>query len=105
VYGCPTVRNDIAVPRRRSVADPQNYGDELPGKDLIHPHTLAGSVTVEEEELDIVRPKGKIRSLFASIGYALDDAVFDRLFERAACEPGYATIAAFRGVLNDYLEE
>lgn len=104
MFGCPTVRRDIPLPSRRSVADPQNYGDEVPGKDLIHPRVLAGSAAVEEPELHEPRPKGKVRALFRSIGYALDDEDFERVYRAAAGDADCVSVSAFRDALNEYLE-
>ena len=38
-YGCPSIRSDIPTlpPHRRSLADSQNYGDDVPAQDLINP--------------------------------------------------------------------
>ena len=38
-FGVPSVRNDLpaAVPARRSMADPQNYGDDPSVKELVSP--------------------------------------------------------------------
>lgn len=39
VYGCPSIRSDIPClpPNRRSLADSQNYGDDVPAQELINP--------------------------------------------------------------------
>jgi hypothetical protein len=38
-YGCPSIRTDLpnAGNTRRSLADSQNYGDDVPAQDLINP--------------------------------------------------------------------
>jgi len=28
VFGVPTIRSDISAPQKKSIADPNNYGDE-----------------------------------------------------------------------------
>jgi hypothetical protein len=103
VYGCPIVRSDIPLPTRRSVADPQNYGDETSARDLIHPHTLAGT-NVELSELEEFKPRATIRTLFAKIGYPLDDSSFEAVWRDAAGDGEQVSIAAFRESLNMFLE-
>jgi hypothetical protein len=36
-FGIPTIRQDIYQPKKRSVADYQNYGDEPEAVDLLFP--------------------------------------------------------------------
>ena len=40
IYGVPTVRHDIKAPKKQSIANAQNYGNEPNSKHLIHPATM-----------------------------------------------------------------
>ena len=40
VFGCPTIRTDIPLKEKRSVADFNNYGDEPEVVDLLFPSTF-----------------------------------------------------------------
>ena len=90
------------------MADPQNYGDEVDAKELIHPR-MVGETSIEERELDALVHKSKVRALFQSIGYQLDDITFEEVFQRAAgsasANEEYATINNFRDSLNLFLDE
>ena len=37
VFGVPTIRNDVMPPKKKSVADPNNYGDEVDAIRLLSP--------------------------------------------------------------------
>lgn len=41
VFGVPTVRTDIEKKGMKSVADPQNYGDEVPAVNLLFPEKFS----------------------------------------------------------------
>lgn len=41
IYGVPTVRKDIKAPRKQSIANAQNYGNEPNSMQLIHPSATA----------------------------------------------------------------
>ena len=108
VYGCPSIRNDIPAPevQRRSIADSQNYGDDVPAQDLINPPAFS-DLAIGPMAMSELRPKDKMLQLFARIGYTFDDALGDYLFQQAAQQSGgggeYAMINDFRNVLNDFL--
>jgi len=103
-YGCPSIRNDIPVvdPSRRSLADSQNYGDDVPAQDLINPPAFSdlaiGPLVMQEQHT-----QAKLLELFQRIGYALSDDVGTRLFQKASRGRSTTSINEFRDVLNDYL--
>jgi len=103
-YGCPSIRNDIPVvdPSRRSLADSQNYGDDVPAQDLINPPAFSdlaiGPLVMQEQY-----SQAKLMDLFQRIGYGLSDEVGSRLFKKAAKGRSTTSINEFRDVLNDYL--
>jgi hypothetical protein len=104
VFGCPSIRNDIPAPsvNRRSIADSQNYGDDVPAQDLINPPAFSdlaiGPLTMADQ-----RSKAEILQLFERIGYSLGDELGDYLFYQASQGRDYTSVNAFRNVLNDYL--
>jgi len=103
-YGCPSIRSDIPTvhPSRRSLADSQNYGDDVPAQDLINPPAFSdlaiGPTTLNEE-----MSKAVLVSLFKRIGYSFDPAVSDAIFERASQGRPKATVNEFRNCVNEYI--
>lgn len=54
--GVPSIRTDIRAPRMRSLADNQNYGDELDAKSLVNPDPYVfGNVDILEDNLRRLR--------------------------------------------------
>lgn len=104
VYGCPSIRNDIpALPiSRRSLADSQNYGDDVPAQDLVNPPAFA-DLSIGPMVMDEMRPKHKILELFRRIGFELDERTADHVFYKASRGGEHTTINAFRSAFNDYI--
>jgi EF-hand domain-containing family member B len=104
VFGCPSIRNDIPHPdvQKRSIADSQNYGDDVPAQDLINPPAFS-DLAIGPMSLSELRDKTQMLQLFARIGYELNDALGSHLFSIAAQGGDYATINEFRNVLNDFI--
>lgn len=50
-FGVPSIRDDIRPPKMRSVADPNNYGNELNGKGLLYPSKFSFDGVTEEDFL------------------------------------------------------
>ena len=89
---------------RRSVADAQNYGDDVPARDLIHPPAFS-DLAMAPDSMKIQRTKEKVIDVFNKIGYDfIDSRVSDVLFDRAAKGGSTTSINAYRNVLNDYLD-
>jgi len=101
-YGCPSIRTDLPKLARRSVADSQNYGDDVAAKDLISPPAYS-DMNIDPETMVNARSFDSLRELFAKIGYDFPDELFDILSKTVACAPGMATISDFREILNEYL--
>lgn len=106
VYGCPSIRDDIPhLPAgRRSLADSQNYGDDVPAQELINPPAFA-DLSIGPLALGELRPKEKILELFNRIGFKLDPQVADEIFYTASQGREFASINAYRNALNHYLIE
>lgn len=108
-FGVPSIRNDL--PARpissRSVADSQNYGDDVPAQDLINPPAF-NEISISHDAMDKPMKKEKIVFTFNKIGYKLDNQVVDIIFNHASKKgrfpEGFVSCNAFRDVLNDYLD-
>lgn len=62
IYGVPTVRHDIKAPRKQSIANAQNYGNEPNSKQLIHPAAMVERGIHEQHFLQQM-PKDAIRQV------------------------------------------
>eukprot|EP01038_Epipyxis_sp_PR26KG_P015416 gene15416-20798_t len=108
VFGCPSIRSDIpTVPiSKRSLADSQNYGDDVPAQDLINPPAFS-DLSIKPTAMSEYFDYSKIIELFGRIGYSFEDDVADQLFSRASfrCNGNgdVCTINAFRDTVNEYL--
>lgn len=104
VYGCPSIRSDIPhLPAgRRSLADAQNYGDDVPAQELINPPAFA-DLSIGPMVMDEIRPKAKILELFSRIGFSLDAQTAEAIFYHASGGRESCTINAFRNALNDFI--
>ena len=63
IYGVPTVRYDIKAPKKQSIANAQNYGNEPNSKQLIHPVAMVERGINEQHFLQQMS-KDAIRSIF-----------------------------------------
>lgn len=84
-FGCPSVRADIPRPAHRSLADVQNYGDEVAAAALLSPQRFE-TMGVPDEEFLCRRPKPELKRLIqACAGHKdTDDETFDAIYDRAA---------------------
>jgi hypothetical protein len=82
-FGTPSVRADIpALPaERRSLADGQNYGDEVGSTALLNPQRF-DSQGVPDREYLLRRPKEEIGSLLEAAGYKFSDEDFNEIWKR-----------------------
>ena len=102
-YGCPSIRTDYEPPARRSLADSQNYGDDVSSKDLINPPAFSDMI-IDSTAMFGPRSPENIRNMFSKIGYELSDEDFAMVY--SACpknDDGYSSLAGFRDVLNEFL--
>lgn len=107
-FGVPSIRSDIAPPEKRSVADNQNYGDDVTAEFLLYPDEFAAS-GVGDEAFSESRTKEETRRIFSKIGYILDDQVFELVWKDAVesndyTPKGCVSIEEFRNALNMYVE-
>ena len=57
VFGAPTIRTDLTAPKVKSVADNQNYGNELGAFSLIYPSDALNDGLEEDEYLRLRAPE------------------------------------------------
>ncbi|CEM29762.1 unnamed protein product [Vitrella brassicaformis CCMP3155] len=81
IFGVPSVRKDIPAPHRRSVADRQNYGDEVGADELLKPQSFAD---IGIADLDFLQPmiKDELKDVLDKAGYE-SISQLDDLFLRA----------------------
>jgi len=106
-YGCPSIRSDVPkLPaEKRSLADSQNYGDDVPCQDLINPPAFS-DLSIGPLVMQDAKDKEYLRSIFSRIGYNFSEEEFDKLFLQASHDGGQtATINAFRDAVNVYIIE
>jgi hypothetical protein len=103
-FGVPSMRTDLPhVPaNKRSMADPMNYGDDVPARQLISPEDFS-NMAVTPEDFNSVMVKEKIKSLFEKIGFSVESDIFDFLYDVASEGQGGCSVDQFRVVLNDYI--
>ena len=98
-FGTPSVRSDIPKYARRSVADNQNYGDDVNAQFLLHPSQFA-ALGVEDEEFIKPRSKSYIKSLFLDTGYGLTEEEFDKCYASICDNNGEVGVDKFRHAYN-----
>lgn len=103
-YGCPSIRSDIpALPiSKRSLADSQNYGDDVPAQDLINPPAFS-DLAIGPKSLSDQKTKEQLVALFQRIGYTLEPPVADHIFDIASEGFDTCSVNAFRNTLNEFI--
>lgn len=106
VFGCPSIRSDIPhlPPQRRSLADCQNYGDDVPAQELINPPAFS-DLSIGPLSMAELRPKEKILDIFQRIGFKLSPSTAEAIFYTASDGREMCSINDFRDTLNRYLIE
>lgn len=84
------------------MADSQNYGDDVPARDLVNPPAFS-DMAIAPTAMSEPRSKDKLVSLFTRIGHVVDPRVFDAVFDEASQGGDMASINDFRTSLNDFL--
>lgn len=109
-FGTPSVRADIpALPiEKRSLADCQNYGDEVGAQALICPQRFL-SQGVPDRDYLLRRPKEEIKSLFATAGYKFSEEDFDEIWDASVKlfedDIPRASLDSFMFVYSDWINE
>lgn len=99
-FGVPSIRDDRPKPRFRSIANAQNFGDEVDCKGLLNPHRFA-SDGLPPDAFTQSRSPDELRQIFARAGTALTDEQFRAVSEEAIKRFGRLSIDAMRAILND----
>eukprot|EP01035_Chromulina_nebulosa_P020988 gene20988-27199_t len=104
-YGIPSIRSDLqSKSNSKSLANSQNFGDDLIARDLIHPPAFS-DLSLTPDDLNELRTKEKLLNIFNKIGYDyIDSKITDKIFELASNGLSKASINKYRNVLNDYLD-
>mmetsp|Transcript_17367 Transcript_17367/g.66146 ORF Transcript_17367/g.66146 Transcript_17367/m.66146 type:complete len:423 (-) Transcript_17367:66-1334(-) len=106
-FGVPSIRSDIPRYERKSLADQQNYGDDVSAQYLLYPGQFT-NLGVEDEEFIKLREKAEIRDIFSHIDMDLNDENFEQVFAQAAaeCDPTgeKASVDAYRNAYNAFVE-
>merc|ERR1719231_424384 len=66
-FGVPSVRSDIPKYATRSIADNQNYGDDVSAQFLLYPQQFA-AMGVDDSEFSCEREKGELIDIFSKGG-------------------------------------
>eukprot|EP00746_Dinoflagellata_sp_MGD_P162671 gnl/MRDRNA2_/MRDRNA2_90329_c0_seq1.p1 gnl/MRDRNA2_/MRDRNA2_90329_c0~~gnl/MRDRNA2_/MRDRNA2_90329_c0_seq1.p1 ORF type:complete len:513 (+),score=78.21 gnl/MRDRNA2_/MRDRNA2_90329_c0_seq1:64-1602(+) len=109
-FGTPSVRADIpALPvEKRSLADCQNYGDEVGAPALLNPQRFDSQGVADREYL-LRRPKEEIQSLLQNSGYRFSNEDFDEIWNTAVnlFEDSIpkASLDSFMFVYSDWINE
>ena len=99
MFGVPGVRDDIAPPRVRSVADHQNYGDEPSAFTVMYPSKYAVG-GVDEMDFSFPHAAQKLRTIIALAFPEVDDEEFSAVFEAAANGDDAVSVESWRAVYN-----
>lgn len=107
VFGCPTIRTDIPLKEKRSVADFNNYGDEPEVVDLLFPSTFT-EMGITEYDFQLPRPREEIKVLFERIGFSYKVGKFNAMYNRAKQLMGHqplpsdhVSVRAFMQTVNE----
>jgi hypothetical protein len=98
-FGCPSIRTDIPKYERNSVADLQNYGDDVSAAYLLWP-SLFSSLGLEEDEFRKLRSKEYLKKLLANCGVLSDSNGFESIFCQVSDHNNSASIESFLRVLK-----
>jgi EF-hand domain-containing family member B len=108
-FGCPTIRTDVKPPKKRSVGDGQNYGDDTNAFALLHPAQFAGMGVADEDFIEL-RERDEVRDIFKQAGIEVSDDAFSRICGRAeeaykykaSKGSGTLTVESYRHAYNEY---
>jgi len=100
-FGTPTIRSDIPPYAKKSLADNQNYGDDVNAAQLLNPSEFA-SFGVDDDEFVKTRSQDEIKSIFEAIGYKFSSTEFETIYNMCADNNGKSTLLGFRDAMNTF---
>ncbi|KAG2486271.1 hypothetical protein HYH03_015095 [Edaphochlamys debaryana] len=92
-FGVPSIRTDVRLPKLRSVANSQNYGNEPDAGAVLRP-PLAADLGISDEAFVALRPRGELQKLVAEAGLELGEEEFEGAWQLAAEADGVGAAAA-----------
>jgi len=101
-FGVPNVRTDVPLPRIRSCADNQNYGDEADAKELLYPSDQAWK-GVQPDDFFQPRMLGEILSIMECAGFDLTPEQAEQVYQQASHShpEGLVSLESFRHTMLD----
>lgn len=105
-FGTPTVRSDIPKLENRSIADNQNYGDDVSAQFLLYPQQFA-SMGVDDSEFSNPRQKDELIDIFRTSGVLdqLSEAQIEVVWKTAVADAGgFPSVVQFQVAVNDMVE-
>lgn len=82
-FGVPSIRTDVRLPKLRSVANTQNYGNEPDAMALLRPPRSA-ELGISDEHYVHLRDRSEVKGLVDDAGIMLEDKDFEIIFAMAA---------------------
>ena len=81
-FGCPSIRTDIPMKEKKSVADYQNYGDEPEAVDILFPQHQ-NELNIGEKDFLKLRPQSELKTIFEKIGASYGRGKFNAIFNKS----------------------
>jgi len=82
VFGTPTIRSDIPRPKKPSITDAQNYGNEPDAMASIRPSKYS-TLGVQDDDFDSLMTFNELKDLCLAANLVSDDEEFSDIFEYA----------------------
>ena len=98
-FGIPTIRTDIPPKKMKSISEHQNFGDELPAIELMHPKTYL-ELGISEEDFTEKRPLDEVKKLIENVGYKFKIGKFMTIYNRAQDLEGGSDKVSIRAFLD-----
>eukprot|EP01006_Ploeotia_vitrea_P006421 TRINITY_DN13068_c0_g1_i1.p2 TRINITY_DN13068_c0_g1~~TRINITY_DN13068_c0_g1_i1.p2 ORF type:complete len:437 (+),score=34.67 TRINITY_DN13068_c0_g1_i1:39-1349(+) len=101
VFGVPTIRSDIAKPKRKRVTDFQNYGDEPKTVGLMYPSKYADDDVYEEDFLQPIE-KEALAEIMQASGEEVNASDFEMAWNLATTmtSTGTVCVETFRQAMD-----
>jgi len=94
-FGVPTVRSDLVAYGRKSIADNQNYGDDVNAEFLLYPGPFS-AMGVEDDDFSKARGFPELAAMFASVDPSLTQEMLENAWAQARNDRGTASLSDFQ---------